>query len=353
MEIKRRNILSLSIDNESDIGICRRKTMNLATQMGFDKIKVGEIAILVSELVTNVIKHGGGIGKFIACEIEDEYKKKALEVWCCDSGKGISDYEHAIEDGVSQKKSLGLGLGAINRFSDEFEINPDIDQTFLKSYFEGNTNIKHCLRSVRWIPSKKWIGLNPNLITGAASRCHPTEVLNGDAYLINQVDINTTIVSVIDGLGHGKEANHASEKAKEQIIVKADLPLDNLMKHVHNSIRGTRGATIGIAIINTEKKKLFFSGIGNIETFLITKEGKKTLLSFGGIMGHNMRTPRVFEYDFLPGDTLCMYSDGITTRWRHEDINWNDSPQKNAEHIINNFSRQNDDATILIIRNSL
>ena len=70
-------------------------------------------------------------------------------------------------------------------------------------------------------------------------------------------------------------------------------------------------------------------------------------------MGHNMRTPRVFEFDFLPGNTLCMYSDGITTRWRHEDINWDTSPQENAEFIINNHSRPNDDATILIIRNAV
>jgi len=352
MEVVRNHILGLPIDNDSDIGICRRKAVNLATQIGFDKVKTGEIAILISELGTNVLKHGGGKGKMVICQLEDEDKKQAIEIWCCDSGNGIPDYERALADGFSDKKTLGIGLGTINRFSDKIEINPESAEAFKNTYFSGY-EFKHCLRSVKWVPSKKWVGLNPNLLTGAVSRCYPGEVLNGDSYLVSQIDGNNTIAAVIDGLGHGKEANMASEKAKEQILLKADLPLDSLMKHVHNSIRGTRGATVGISKINTETKKLSFCGIGNIETFLMTKDGKKTLLSFGGIMGHNMRTPRVFEFDFEQGDTLCMYSDGITTRWRQEDVNWDDLPQKNAEHIINNYSRLNDDATILIIRNAV
>ena len=110
--------------------------------------------------------------------------------------------------------------------------------------------------------------------------------------MVNKINEDISIAAVIDGLGHGIEANFASERAKEQIILKSDLPLDGLMKHVHTSLRGTRGAVIGIAKINTEINKLYFSGIGNIECFIITAEGKKTPLSFGGIMGHNMRTPQ-------------------------------------------------------------
>lgn len=350
MEVKRDNILSIPIDNEADIGICRRKGVSLAKQMGFDEVKSGEIAILISELVTNVLKHGGGRGKIVICQMEDNENKKAIEVWCCDSGNGIPNFQKALQDGYTGKNSLGIGLGAIRRLSDELEINPMSSQTFKENYFSGNIVYKHCIRSLKWMPIKSWVGLNNNLVTGAASRCHPGEQLNGDAYLINHISPNIIVVAVIDGLGHGKEANLASELAKEQIILKSDLPLDSLMKHVHNSVRGTRGTTIGLASINTETNKLYFSGIGNIESFLMTENGKKTLLSFGGIMGHNMRTPRVFEFDFKPGNTLCMYSDGITTRWRHEDLDWNEPPQKNAEFILNNYSRLNDDATVLIIR---
>ncbi len=349
MEINRKNIISLPIENESDVGVCRRKAVGLANQMGFDEVKTGEVAILISELVTNVLKHGGGNGKIVICQYENGDRKKAIEIWCCDSGNGIKDIQKAMQDGYTARSTLGLGLGTIRRFSDELEINPASSLAFKENYFSGNHNLKHCIRSLKWMPEKSWVGTNSKLNIGAASRCHPTEQLNGDAYLVSNVNAHLCLAVVIDGLGHGKEANLASELAKESILLKPDLPLDSLMKHIHNSIRGTRGAVVGLARINTETNKLEFSGIGNIESFVMTSNGKKTLLSFGGIMGHNMRTPRLFELDFVPGNTLCMYSDGITSRWKIEDINWNDPPQKNAEYLLNNYSRSNDDATVLVV----
>ncbi len=95
MEIKRENILSLQIDNESDVGVCRRKAISLAKEIGFDEVKTGEIAIVVTELVTNVIEHGGGNGKVVICKWSDK-NNKAIEIWCCDSGNGIPNVQKAF-----------------------------------------------------------------------------------------------------------------------------------------------------------------------------------------------------------------------------------------------------------------
>ena len=46
MELIREQKLTLLIENESDIGICRRKSVSLAKQIGFDDVKSGEIAII-------------------------------------------------------------------------------------------------------------------------------------------------------------------------------------------------------------------------------------------------------------------------------------------------------------------
>ncbi|MBZ0243914.1 MAG: SpoIIE family protein phosphatase [Bacteroidales bacterium] len=352
MEIKRDHILSLEIENESDVGVCRRKAVNAAVKMGFDKVKTGEIAILVSELVTNVLKHGGSKGKIVICQLEDSNNKKAIEFWCCDSGNGISNVQNAIQDGYSEKSSLGIGLGTIRRFSDELEINPVSSAEFKEKFSLESHGLNHCIRSLKWVPTKIWMGLNHKLLSGAAFRPMPGEQVNGDAYLVNHTGPDTTIISVIDGLGHGKQAHIASQLAKEQLMLKPDLPLDELMKFVHNSIRGTRGVTIGLALINTQINKISFCGIGNIESFIMTPLGKINLMSYGGICGHNIRTPRVFENDFKPGDSVCFYSDGITSRWKPEDIDWSQSPQTNAELILNQYSRPNDDATVLIVRYS-
>ncbi|MCX6277116.1 MAG: SpoIIE family protein phosphatase [Bacteroidetes bacterium] len=350
MEVTRQNILSLQIDNESDVGVCRRKAVSLASQMGFDEVKSGEVAIMVTELVTNVIKHGGGKGKLVICQYCNDQNHQAIEVWCCDSGKGIDDLKKAFKDGNTAKNSLGIGLGTIRRFSDEMEINPTLSGDFRNIFFSDNPHISNCIRTLKYLPNKYWMGTNRNLEIGAASRCKPGELLNGDSYLVTHLGPALSVASVIDGLGHGSEAHLASQLARGQIILKSEQPVGVLMQHVHNALQGTRGSTIGLLRIDNENKKISFSGIGNIEGFLFTPEGKKNFLSFGGIMGHNMRTPRIFDFDFNPGDIICMFSDGITSRWKFDEIDWTENSQKIAENILTQFSRPNDDATVLIIR---
>jgi serine phosphatase RsbU (regulator of sigma subunit) len=233
------------------------------------------------------------------------------------------------------------------------EINPPLSNDFRDTFFADYPNFKNCIRTIKYLPGKYWMGTNRNLEIGAASRCKPGEMLNGDSYLVTHLGPGLSVAAVIDGLGHGSEANLASQLARGQIILKSDQPVGTLMQHVHKALAGTRGSTIGLLRIDTENRKISFSGIGNIEGFLFTPEGKKNFLSFGGIMGHNMRTPRVFDFDFHPGHIICMFSDGITSRWKFDEIDWSDSPQKIAENILTKFSRPNDDATVLIIRYAL
>jgi len=353
MEVKRTQIISLPLDNDSDVGVCRRKAVGLAKEIGFNEVKTGEIAIIATELVTNVMKHGGRKGKIIICQIEDELEQKGIEIWCCDGGDGISNFKDALKDGNSSLNSLGIGLGSIRRFSDVLDINPNPTPILEELYFNKAKSFKNCIRCRKWTPQVQWLGKHKKLEIGAASRCKPGEQVNGDAFVVSHINSHTTVAAVIDGLGHGKEAHWASHLAKEQIIQKAELPPVALMNHIHQSIKGTRGGVIGLIHIDTNKQKLSFTGIGNIECFIFKGKEKKTMLSFGGIMGHNMRTPRVFEFSFLPGDSVCMYSDGITTRWKIENLDWKQSAQHNAEIILNQFSRNNDDATILIIRYSV
>ena len=125
-----------------------------------------------------------------------------------------------------------------------------------------------------------------------------------------------------------------------------------LLENTHAFIRGTRGATVGIARMDTAAGKLSFSGIGNIEAHIISEGKRHYLLSLGGIVGHTMRTPRVFEQRFGAGDILALYSDGITSSWQHDFDNWQPHPQQIAEEILETHSRKSDDATILIIRNT-
>jgi len=350
MDLIRDNIQSLHIEDESDIGDCRRKGVVFTKQTGFNDIQAGEVAVMITELVSNVLKHGGGRGALLMCRIRDENSNTGMEFWCCDAGSGFKNVEKAVQDGYTNSGSLGIGMGAIRRFSDEFEINPEKNIGFLALLPKEHNDFKNCIRTRKWLQKPKWNGLNNNLLIGAYSRPKPGEQMNGDSYLVTNLSENITIAAVIDGLGHGKEANLASQMAREQVLLKPDLTIDELIKNIHYALRGTRGATVGIISIDTQKNTLVFSGIGNIEGQVYSTQKKANLMSYGGIVGHNIRTPRLFEFDFNKGDHVCLYSDGIISRWQYEEIDWKQSPQKNAENIVNEYSRINDDATVLIIR---
>ncbi len=347
MEIKREQVQLISIDSDSDVGICRRKAVAIAGKLGFDEVKTGEVAILMSELATNVLRHGGGRGRVCICELTDTDNRKALEIICCDTGNGIANFDQAMNDGFTGKQSLGIGLGSIRRFSDIFESVATSDSN--SPLAELSHLFQHCLRCVKWVPEVNWKSSNKKLAIGAVSTPKPGETLNGDSYAITHPGTDKTLVAVIDGLGHGKEAHIASSIIKEQVLLKSGLPLTELLNYLHQSAKGTRGAVIGLIEIDTGRSTLQFAGIGNIEGFIISKEGKKSLISFGGILGHHIRNPRLFEYPFRKEDILCMYSDGLTSRWSPDDINWEEHPQRIAEHLTTYYSRTNDDTTVLVI----
>ena len=349
MDLNRSQIQLLNIRNKSDIGMCRRKAVSFANQLGFSDINSGEIAIIVSELASNVINHGGSNGKFLINIINNIDDVQGIEIWCCDSGKGFDNIQKASEDGYSNKTSLGLGIGSIRRFSDEFDINPELPEN-LKSFLGDESKIlKNCIRCRKWVTKSNLIIKNKNIKIGAASLVAQGEILNGDSYVITHLSSTEILIAIIDGLGHGKYANFASSLAKEHILLKSEQAIDLILQNAHNALKGSRGAVLGICKINTEKRKLMFTGIGNIEGQVFNRNESKSLISFGGIVGHNMRTPRIFEFDFKEGYNLCMYSDGIKSSWKNEEVDWNEHPQINADKILINNSRNNDDATIIII----
>ena len=79
-----------------------------------------EIALAVIELATNLVKYGRD-GQMSLTPLE-ESSRVGMEVMAQDSGPGMPDVERALTDGFSTSGSRGMGLGAVNRLMDEFDI---------------------------------------------------------------------------------------------------------------------------------------------------------------------------------------------------------------------------------------
>ncbi len=103
--------------------------MELARDLGFDRIACVEVAIATSELAVNIAKYG--VRGHITLEpVKDPARGVGISILACDSGPPFRDFEMALRDGCDDagplqpadllgRHGLGAGLGAVHRFTDE------------------------------------------------------------------------------------------------------------------------------------------------------------------------------------------------------------------------------------------
>ncbi len=119
---------------------CAAVARTFARHAGLSARAGEELALVVSELASNVARHAheGSI------ELKHrETPRRVVEVICRDRGPGIADPRAACEDGFSQGRQLapdtprgqglGLGLGAVGRLVDELIIEsaPGVGTTII------------------------------------------------------------------------------------------------------------------------------------------------------------------------------------------------------------------------------
>ncbi|GAI12268.1 unnamed protein product [marine sediment metagenome] len=118
--------MRIEIKDELDIFIVQNAGKKFSREIGFSKRESETIAIIVSELSTNIIKYAKK-GEISICSLE----KKGIEIVAQDQGPGIKNINLALQDGCSDEKSiifdtkhhgLGSGLSAVKRLTDEMEI---------------------------------------------------------------------------------------------------------------------------------------------------------------------------------------------------------------------------------------
>ncbi len=103
-------------DNAHAVVVARK----VAGDLGFQAVPVTLIATAVSELTTNIIKYAGrGI---IHLRPIRENGRTGIEISAEDSGPGIPDPESAMREQFSTGGSLGLGIPAVKRIMDSFEL---------------------------------------------------------------------------------------------------------------------------------------------------------------------------------------------------------------------------------------
>jgi anti-sigma regulatory factor (Ser/Thr protein kinase) len=337
-----------AVSHISDISAARRYGQQLADALHFDEVRSGRLAILITEVATNILKHAGEgalyilhsqAAQIVQGELGTQELVPAVDVLAMDHGPGMLNMSMSFRDGVSTSGTSGNGLGALRRLSDEFDAYS-----------------MHAKGSVFFM--RVWQRDLPAVVSHQASLqfgglCLPLtgEDVCGDAWAFNASEAQS-VWMMSDGLGHGVLAAAASELAVKLVQERPDLGVTALIKTADEVLHSTRGAAMAACTVDLSRELLQFAGIGNVSACVTDGRESKLLLSHSGIVGNKVRKIQQFEHAFASGSMCIMHSDGINTQWDLEDYPglFSCHPLVIAGVLLRDFQRGRDDASVLVVR---
>jgi len=307
----------------------------MAARHGIGVTDSGRVALVATELATNILKHGSGgeilVGTF------GEGTDSGIELIALDKGKGIPNVAASMADGYSTAGTAGKGLGAVMRQSHFVDI---------ASWAGGGTAVLARLK--RGQPSEDDAPDTSRI--GAVSVPMHGEDVCGDSWSVAIGPEETTLL-VADGLGHGPDAAEASVEAVRLFHRFIGHRAPVLLEYIHGGLRATRGAAVSVARFQPASGKVIYAGVGNIAGVLVANGELRRMVSMPGTAGHNARKIQAFEYPFTTG-LVILHSDGIASSWTLERY-----PNLAARHptliaavLYRDLTRHRDDATVLVAK---
>ncbi len=324
----------IRIADSSHRGEARRAAVACAEHLGFDEERAGRVALVATELASNLVKHVQGGGCLFVVPVERN-GVAGVDLVALDSGPGIEDDAKALEDGYSTAGSAGIGLGGIKRLSDVFDL--------YSLHGKGTVVVSRIWREAA--------SVSPRVAVAGICGMMEGETVSGDDFAVRDIGSRTRIV-VADGLGHGPGAGEASGEAIDVFNDGDGESIGELLDSMHRRLRPTRGAAVAIAELDPDRQSLTYTGLGNISGLVLAGGNVRNLVSHNGTLGHAMRRIQEFSYELPPGAVVVLHSDGITSRWNLDSYAglMRRQPAVTASILYRDFQRGRDDATAVVAR---
>jgi anti-sigma regulatory factor (Ser/Thr protein kinase) len=124
-------VYAVAVSDWPDVHVAVQATRRHAVLAGFSARGQVEIAIVATELCTNIVRHAGG-GELRVRIVEDAERGRGVEIVARDAGPPIADLAVALTDGCDGagpipperllgRRGLGTGLGAVQRMTHTLE----------------------------------------------------------------------------------------------------------------------------------------------------------------------------------------------------------------------------------------
>lgn len=323
----------LRIDDASQVSAARRTAMRLAEELGFDATRAGNVGVAITEIGTNIIKHGG-TGEIVINPLSRGVVH-GIEIVGIDRGRGIADVERSLRDGYSTAGTAGTGLGAIRRLSAAFEVFSTAGQ--------GTAVLARLWATPLPLPEK-----SPRVAIGFVGAAHVGESVSGDGWAVVQ-SAERTVLLLVDGLGHGVGAANAAREAVRLFHANVRHAPAVIVQALHDGLRSTRGAAVAVTDIAPDRGVVKHAGVVNICAAIVGPGSHRHLISQNGTAGHAV--PRIDEYSYpWPKDgVLVEHTDGLGTHWnvdRYPGLTTR-SPGLIAAVLYRDFNRGRDDVSVL------
>lgn len=335
-------MVCILIGEMSSVVEARQRAMMVCEAQGFSAALSGKVAIIVTELATNLVKHAGE-GE-ILIRAGNEAEVCGIDCLAVDRGPGIKDIGMILQDGNSPDGSPGKGLTAVRSLSSFFDF-----------YTQPGKGTAVLARIDNELPAPVSGSPHPPYSSrlGIGVVCLPLvpDEPCGDGWDVIQSGDRTAIL-VVDGLGHGPEAAKVQREAIRCFRENPGGEPAEILRTLHAALMSTRGGVAAVAVLDEGKGRVTYAGAGNISGKIITGSVTCNLVSRNGTLGDEIRKFQEFSYPWDAGALLIMHSDGLTGHWDLENY-----PGLRLKHpsliagvLYRDHTRGGDDMTVLVIK---
>jgi len=322
---------------ESSLILLRSKLVAITQRLGVSDLKRENMLIVASELVSNNVKHASGRGMVQLWQ----QPGGVLDLLSLDFGPGIENLTAAEADGYSTASTLGKGLGAVRRLSDESYIYTQQVRQGQPKKWSGTVIL------ARFHLHKDNKEAKSGFKFGLYSRSLSDERFNGDRIYLQRAGKVLRWLH-LDGLGHGEEAQAATADLATH-LVNYDSP-ETILALVDEQLTHTRGAVAITGEIDLAKCNLRVSGVGDMSAHIYDKEKVQQVAFAPGILGREHRSATLLQTEFAKKCVIVTASDGIRRNWDEANFIglFNQHPQLIAYTLGNIMGRISDDQSICV-----
>ncbi|MCB9684971.1 MAG: SpoIIE family protein phosphatase [Alphaproteobacteria bacterium] len=322
----------LSVIDRASVSIARERVRQVASEAGFGREGIEELALLVSELAQNQLDHARSTG-VISVEPIRRAGVSGVEIVASDRGPGIAHPADAVA-GMVVPRGLGAGLPSVRRLASELDL----------AVVQGEGTQIRARRFVGPAPRHPEVAC---LGRGMVDPC-------GDRSWVRRSD-GALLLAVLDGVGHGAPAREAADRGVAALEASSSTDPVALLHAIDDACGGTRGVAASIARWNVQARTVEVAGVGNVAAHLYAPgQAPRALLPTPGVLG--VRSPRrvtaARTFPLADRSVLIVHTDGLSSRTVMDPAGEGlfRSPVRVADLLMSRGAKAHDDVLVLVVR---